>query len=44
VKLVEAGAIPLPKACQNAMFFDSLGLALSEKQIPQVNENPEEEN
>ena len=26
------------------MFFEPLGLALSEKQIPQVNENTEEEN
>jgi hypothetical protein len=26
------------------MFFGLLGLALSEKQIPQVNENTEEEN
>jgi hypothetical protein len=34
----------VPKVCQNAMFFEPLGLALSEKQIPQVNENTEEEN
>ncbi|MHB8677940.1 MAG: hypothetical protein ACYDCE_15970 [Candidatus Acidiferrales bacterium] len=33
----------VPKVCQNAMFFEPLGLALSEKQIPQVNENTEEE-
>src|SRR5579863_1189564 len=26
---------PVPKVCQNAMFFVPLGLALSEKQIPQ---------
>src|ERR1700688_616951 len=27
--------LPVPKVCQNAMFFVPLGLALSEKQIPQ---------
>ena len=32
----------MPKVWQNAMFFGPLGLALSEKQIPQVNENTEE--
>jgi hypothetical protein len=32
----------VPKVWQNAMFFGLLGLALSEKQIPQVNENTEE--
>ena len=30
---------PVPKLCQNAMFFVPLGLALSEKQIPQITEN-----
>ena len=34
---------PVPEVCQNAMFFEALGLALSEKQIPQVNEKTEEE-
>lgn len=34
----------MPKVCQYAMFFVLLGLALSEKQIPQVNENTEEVN
>jgi hypothetical protein len=29
----------VPKVCQNAMFFGLLGLALSEKQIPQIVEN-----
>ena len=32
----------MPKVWQNAVFFGLLGLALSEKQIPQVNENTEE--
>ena len=32
----------MPKVWQNAKFFGLLGLALSEKQIPQVNENTEE--
>ena len=36
-----AGASPVPKLCQNAMFFLPLGLALSEKQIPQITENTE---
>jgi hypothetical protein len=36
-----AGASPVPKVCQNAMFFGFLGLALSEKQIPQLTENTE---
>ena len=36
-----AGASPVPKVCQNPMFFVSLGLALSEKQIPQITENTE---
>jgi len=30
---------PVPNVCQNAMFFVPLGLALSEKQIPQITEN-----
>ena len=37
----KAGASPVPKVCQNAMFFEPLGLALSEKQIPQIAENTE---
>jgi hypothetical protein len=37
----KAGASPVPKLCQNAMFFVLLGLALSEKQIPQIAENTE---
>ena len=36
-----AGEPPVPKVCQNAMFFVPLGLALSEKQIPQITENTE---
>jgi hypothetical protein len=32
---------PVPKVCQNAMFFVPLGLPLSEKQIPQIAENTE---
>ena len=36
-----AGASPVPKVCQNAMFFEPLGLALSEKQIPQITGNTE---
>jgi hypothetical protein len=32
----------VPKVWQNAMFFGLLGLASSEKQIPQVDENTEE--
>ena len=32
---------PVPKLCQNPMFFVPLGLALSEKQIPQIAENTE---
>jgi hypothetical protein len=36
-----AGEPPVPKVCQNAMFFMPLGLALSEKQIPQLPENTE---
>ena len=32
---------PVPKVCQNTMFFVPLGLALSEKQIPQIAENTE---
>ena len=39
--LKKAGASPVPKVCQNAMFFVRLGLALSEKQIPQIVENTE---
>jgi hypothetical protein len=35
----KAGASPVPKVCQNAMFFVPLGLALSEKQMPQITEN-----
>ncbi|MGH9739747.1 MAG: hypothetical protein ACRD4X_14350 [Candidatus Acidiferrales bacterium] len=35
----EAGASPVPKVCQNAIFFGLLGLALSEKQSPQIIEN-----
>ena len=31
-----AGAFPVPKVCQNAMFFVPLGLALSERQIPNL--------
>ena len=31
----------MPKVCQNPMFFVPLGLALSEKQIPQIAENTE---
>ncbi len=34
----EAGESPVPKVCQNAMFFVPLGLALSVKQIPQMTE------
>ena len=34
-----AGEPPVPKVCQNPMFFVPLGLALSEKQIPQITEN-----
>jgi hypothetical protein len=37
----KAGAFPVPKVCQNTMFFGLLGLALSEKQIPQITENTE---
>jgi hypothetical protein len=37
----KAGASPVPKVCQNAMFFMPLRLALSEKQIPQITENTE---
>ncbi len=37
-----AGGLPVPKVWQIAMFLGLLGLALSEKQIPQVNENTEE--
>ena len=36
-----AGEPPVPKVCQNAMFFVPLGLASSEKQIPQLTENTE---
>ena len=32
----------MPKVCQNAMSFVLLGLALSEKQIPQITENTRE--
>jgi hypothetical protein len=34
----------VPKVCQNAMFFGPLGLASSEKHIPQVDENTVEVN
>ena len=34
--LRKAGASPVPKVCQNAMFFVPLGLALSEKQFPKL--------
>jgi hypothetical protein len=34
-----AGEPPVPNVCQNAMFFMPLGLALSEKQIPQIAKN-----
>jgi hypothetical protein len=37
----KAGAPPVPKVCHNAMFFGLLGLASSEKQIPQITENTE---
>jgi hypothetical protein len=37
----KAGAFPVPKVCQNAMFFVPLWLALSEEQIPQITENTE---
>ena len=33
----------MPELCPNAMVLRLLGLALSEKQIPQVDENTEEE-
>jgi len=36
-----AGESPVPEVCQNAMFFVPLGLALSEKQVPQITENTE---
>jgi hypothetical protein len=39
--VTEEGAFPVPKLCQNPMFFMSLGLALSEKQTPQITENTE---
>ena len=29
----------MPELCPNAMFFVRVGLALSEKQVPQVDEN-----
>ena len=35
----EINLIPSTPVCQNAMFFVPLGLALSEKQIPQITEN-----
>ena len=41
VSVYGAGEPPVPKVCQNAMFFVPLGLALSEKQIPQITENTE---
>jgi len=31
--------VPYAKVRQNAMFFEQLGLTLSEKQIPQVNKH-----
>ena len=34
----------MPRVYQNAMFFVPLGLALSEKQIPQIAENTEKSN
>lgn len=37
----KAGACPVPKVCQNAMFFGLLRLASSEKQVPQLVENTE---
>jgi hypothetical protein len=37
----EAGVFPVPKVCQYRIFFVPLGLALSEKQIPQITENTE---
>jgi len=40
--LMKAG--PCAKSVTNAMFLAQLGLASSEKQTPQINENAEEEN
>lgn len=37
-----AGEPPVPRVCQNAMFFVPLGLALSEKQILQIAEKHRE--
>ena len=36
-----AGAPNVPRVCQNAMFFGLSGLALNEKQNPQITENTE---
>lgn len=36
-----ASRAPVPKVCQNAIFFDRLGLVSSEEHIPQVDENTE---
>jgi hypothetical protein len=40
---IDAGKarFPVPKVCQNPMFFDRLGLVSSEEHIPQVDENTE---
>ena len=38
---MKAGVSAVPKVCQNLMFLLPLGLALSEKQIPQITENTE---
>ena len=40
----ESRRAAVPELCQYPMFFVRLGLALSEKQVPQVNENTEEKN
>jgi hypothetical protein len=37
----KAGASAVPKLCQNPNVFMRFGLALSEKQIPQIIENTE---
>jgi len=34
--LKKAGASPVPKVCQNTMFFVPLGLALSESRFPKL--------
>jgi hypothetical protein len=34
-------AVAAPELCQNSIYISALGLALSEKQIPQVVENIE---